>query len=213
VTFALEGLVSSETFWERYSERRRGVLAAAARLAERPYSGLGVTQQLVDLRRVATAWRKGTPQPLMLPDRLDRQPLLDVTAELRTACVAAHPPNHAFRHHRATAKQERTNQRRRSLAAVLGGLERATQQFESFLATPAAEAAERAALVLTGDAGQGKTHLLCDFAEQEVDAGRPATVSLANRFSGRQVWNDLAHDLGPGPGRLRGHARCHARGR
>ena len=187
MTFALEGLVSSETFWERYSERRRGVLAAVARLAEQRYSGLGVTQQLVDLRRVATAWHKGVPQPLMLPDRVDPRPLLEMTAALCTACVAAHPPNHAFRRYRGTAKQEHIEQRRRSLVANLGGLERATQQFESFLVTPAAVAAERGALVLTGDAGQGKTHLLCDFAEHEVDAGRPATVSLANRFSGRQV--------------------------
>lgn len=198
VTFALEGVVSSRTFWARYSERRRSVLVAATRLSEGSYSGLGVTQQLIDLRRTATAWRDGTPQPLAMPDRLDRQPLVDLTAALRVACVAAHPPNAGLRHQRDTVKRRRNEVRRRSLAAELGKLERAAQQFESFLDAPAAVAAERGALLLTGDAGQGKTHLLCDFAEREVDGGRPATVSLANRFFGRQVWNDLAHDLGLG---------------
>ena len=45
-------------------------------------------------------------------------------------------------------------------------------------------------------AGQGKTHLFCDVGQRAVLANRPAVVLLGGRFSGRQVWSDIAEQLG-----------------
>jgi hypothetical protein len=56
----------------------------------------------------------------------------------------------------------------------------------------AAKAAERGALLLTGEAGQGKTHLLCDVGERAVESDRPAMVLLGGRLSGRRFWTDCA---------------------
>ena len=41
---------------------------------------------------------------------------------------------------------------------------------------------DRRLLILTGDAGSGKTHLLCDLAEQRLDAGLPTVVLMGQRF-------------------------------
>ena len=46
----------------------------------------------------------------------------------------------------------------------------------------ATQAAEHGALLLTGEAGQGKTHLFCDVAQRAVKAGRPAIVYWAGSF-------------------------------
>lgn len=37
-------------------------------------------------------------------------------------------------------------------------------------------------LILTGDAGTGKTHLLCDLAKQRLEMGRPTVVLMGQRF-------------------------------
>lgn len=37
-------------------------------------------------------------------------------------------------------------------------------------------------VILTGDAGSGKTHLLCDLAKQRLDKGRPTIVLMGQRF-------------------------------
>ena len=51
-------------------------------------------------------------------------------------------------------------------------------------------------MLLTGDAGQGKTHLFCDAAKRAAQAGQPAVVLLAGRLSGRRVWREIADELG-----------------
>lgn len=37
-------------------------------------------------------------------------------------------------------------------------------------------------VILTGDAGSGKTHLLCDLAQQRINKGRPTVVLMGQRF-------------------------------
>ncbi|MEQ5842989.1 NACHT domain-containing protein [Paraburkholderia acidicola] len=37
-------------------------------------------------------------------------------------------------------------------------------------------------VILTGEAGSGKTHLLCDLAQQRLDRGRPTVVLMGQRF-------------------------------
>ena len=52
-------------------------------------------------------------------------------------------------------------------------------------------------LIVRGDAGTGKTHLLCDFASGRVQAGAPVVLLLGQWFSGPgEPWTQLLQQLG-----------------
>ena len=52
-------------------------------------------------------------------------------------------------------------------------------------------------LIVRGDAGTGKTHLLCDFARGRVQAGAPVVLLLGQWFSGPgEPWTQLLQQLG-----------------
>lgn len=52
-------------------------------------------------------------------------------------------------------------------------------------------------LIVRGDAGTGKTHLLCDFARQRVQAGAPVVLLLGQWFSAPgEPWTQLLQQLG-----------------
>jgi hypothetical protein len=61
---------------------------------------------------------------------------------------------------------------------------------------PGCSAAERQALFVEGEAGQGKTHLFCDVAEHLLAAGHPTVCLLGERFRGESPWARLAQLLG-----------------
>ncbi|MEM5431832.1 AVAST type 2 anti-phage system protein Avs2 [Cupriavidus oxalaticus] len=51
-------------------------------------------------------------------------------------------------------------------------------------------------VILTGDAGSGKTHLLCDLAKQRLDKGRPTVVLMGQRFlETSDPWIQALHQL------------------
>ena len=133
-----------------------------------------------------------------LPVRLGRDRLLELSATLQKAVNETYPPSPPRRKPRPSDRQARNNERRYSLQHYLGTLHRAIDSFEAFLRSGACVAAECGALMLTGEAGQGKTHLFCDAAKRATDAGRPGIVLLAGRMSGRRVWREIADQLGLG---------------
>ena len=52
-------------------------------------------------------------------------------------------------------------------------------------------------LIVRGDAGTGKTHLLCDFARERVQASAPVVLLLGQWFSGPgEPWTQLLQQLG-----------------
>ena len=198
IAFALEGLVLSEAYWKKFRAVRGAVVIAATGFDVSHYTGLGVTPQLRRLVRVWAEWRRNVPDRMALPARLDRKSLLGVTTALREAVNKAYPSDPPSRQRKATERQVRTDERRNSLRYYLGTLLRATAAFEALLRGSATEVAECRALLLTGEAGQGKTHLFCDVAARAVQMGRPAIVLLAGWLSGRNVWREIADRLGLG---------------
>ncbi|HYH05692.1 MAG TPA: AVAST type 2 anti-phage system protein Avs2, partial [Thermoanaerobaculia bacterium] len=54
--------------------------------------------------------------------------------------------------------------------------------------SPAAHAANTHAVVLDGDAGQGKTHLLFDVAERRITAKQPTVILLGGQFAKGDPW-------------------------
>ncbi|MXX38720.1 MAG: ATP-binding protein [Gemmatimonadetes bacterium] len=200
VAFALEGLARSETYWKRFHARRGAVLKAASHLTVSHYTGLGVTRQLQRLVTALAEWRHDVPSCIDLPARLDPETLLNATSIFGTAVSAAYPNDTLPRpkQRKTTKRQADTSERRRSLQYYLDRLLDALQDFEGLLESTATQAASHGALLLTGDAGQGKTHLFCDAAQRAVNDGRPAIVLLGGQFSGRHVWSEVADRLGLG---------------
>ena len=60
----------------------------------------------------------------------------------------------------------------------------------------AAEFANTRLLVLTGEAGTGKTHLLCDSAQRRVGTGAPTVLLMGQRFlSAEEPWTQALQQL------------------
>ena len=198
VAFALEGLARSDVYWQKYRALRGAVVIAAAKIDVSHSTGIGVTTQVRNLVRCLTKWRQEVPNHVTLPARLDRGRVLAVTREVHDAADVAYPSDPPRRQRKPTRRQVRTRERRSVLRHYLRTLNRALSAFENLLKSGASEAAERGALLLTGEAGQGKTHLFCAAAERAAAARQPAIVILAGRLSGRNVWSEIANLLGLG---------------
>ena len=198
VAFALEGLARSDVYWQKYRALRGAVVIAAAKIDVSHCTGIGVTTQVRNLVRCLTKWRQEVPNHVTLPARLDRGRVLAVTREVHDAARGAYPSDPPRRRRRPTKRQVHAQERKSILQHYLRTLNRALAAFETLLQSRASEAAERGTLLLTGEAGQGKTHLFCDAAERAVEARRPAIVVLAGRLSGRNVWSEIASQLGLG---------------
>ncbi|MFH9560703.1 hypothetical protein ACH4K7_30670 [Streptomyces globisporus] len=74
----------------------------------------------------------------------------------------------------------------------------ACERTRDFMQGAAAQAAEKRAWLLRGEAGQGKTHLLVDAARRAVDAGRPALVVFGQELSGQNALSEIAQKRGLG---------------
>ncbi len=72
----------------------------------------------------------------------------------------------------------------------------AVRDVEAFLDNSFTELAGRPAILLSGDAGTGKTHLFCDVARARIEAGHPTIVVLGQRFGAGSVWSQLLGALG-----------------
>ena len=196
--FALEGLARSETYWAKYQKLRAAVVVAANRIRVPCYTGLGVTKELRRLARCSAEWQQKVPRRVDLPLRVARRRLLELSEEFHTAVTEARPTDPPQPKRKQTAREKRNAEPRCALAHCLRTLHRAIDAFQTFLQSDASVAAESGALVLTGEAGQGKTHLFCDVAKRATDAGRPAILLLAGRLSGRRLWHEIADHLGLG---------------
>jgi hypothetical protein len=70
------------------------------------------------------------------------------------------------------------------------------REIEEFSESSPSEVAGRPAMLLTGEAGSGKTHLLCDVARLRVDAKLPTIVVLGQQLGRSDVWRQILERLG-----------------
>ncbi|WP_089777503.1 NACHT domain-containing protein [Haloferax massiliensis] len=68
--------------------------------------------------------------------------------------------------------------------------------FNNFVETSDLEVAETAGLKLLGDAGMGKTHLLCNVAKRRMKNGHPTVLMLGENFTNRSIWSQIIERLG-----------------
>ncbi len=200
VAFALEGLALSKAFWQKFRTRRGAVVKAVGQIDISHFTGIGVTRPLQRLTKAFAEWRREVPTCVELPKRLGQDRLLAISRDCRRAIYTAYPDQFGLDVPANIEKRSKHASERLSLLRhLLDVLARALRGFENILRSRAAEAAEHGTLLLTGEAGQGKTHLFCDAGERAVKADKPAVLLLAGRLSGRHVWTEIGEQLGLGP--------------
>ena len=189
VAFSLEGLARTPEYWQHYRNRRANVVRVGSAVRPNRHSGLGVTAAVRHLPSALERWRSVVGSVFGPSTPFPREDILAATLDLVTAVEAAWPP--------LTSGQDRKlDETRQSLLNALSRLRSALNEFTAFLEVPASVAVDRRALVMTGMAGQGKTHLFCEAGTRLIERGQPAVVVLGNRMSGRHAWSDVAQQLG-----------------
>ena len=71
-----------------------------------------------------------------------------------------------------------------------------TYGVQKFLGSDSARCANNPLLLLTGEAGTGKTHLLCAIAEERLQKNLPTFVFLAEEVNTRNPWESLLKEAG-----------------
>lgn len=90
--------------------------------------------------------------------------------------------------------------RPRNLRRKLQGVHEALALLKQFEATTAVKAARTGSLLITGEAGQGKTHLLIDATRRALAGGDLAICVLGEVLdAGRDILTQIAEHLGLGP--------------
>jgi len=90
-------------------------------------------------------------------------------------------------------------------------LQDALSEFIRFVTSKAATLSNNPLALLTGSAGSGKTHFLCDIAEQRLSDGKPTLILLARSISikNNDLWASIAGAI---PGKYSGSSlRSHLR--
>ena len=75
-------------------------------------------------------------------------------------------------------------------------LSSATEALLEFATSTEATVANRPALLLCGEAGQGKTHLLCDVADRDMQEDRPRILLHGSHFTEGEPWGQVVRLLG-----------------
>lgn len=83
----------------------------------------------------------------------------------------------------------------RELTSLFHSFSREATSFESFLESSQVKAEEATATVLYGDAGIGKSHLLCDLSLNRVRNNQPTIFLLGNQYGGGNPINFIKEAL------------------
>ncbi len=84
----------------------------------------------------------------------------------------------------------------RSAESKLLALMRRLHDLVEWTHDSSAEAANLGCLLVTGEAGSGKTHLFCDVAARRLAAGAPTVLALGQHFAPGEPWAQLIALLG-----------------
>ncbi|HET9198974.1 MAG TPA: hypothetical protein VFN92_12070 [Solirubrobacterales bacterium] len=133
----------------------------------------------------------------------------DATAEILNRAAdalgelseAVHPIAWPEEHRESSAKPRESNDDRdrtqaQGVVVRARKVEETIWNLRSVLKSSACQAAERRALFVEGEAGQGKTHLFCDVAERLLAVDHPVVAVLGERFRDSSPWRRLAELLG-----------------
>ncbi len=71
-----------------------------------------------------------------------------------------------------------------------------THSLQRFLGGDSAKCSNNPSLLLTGEAGTGKTHLLCAIAEERLQKNLPTFIFLAEEVNTRDPWSSILKEIG-----------------
>lgn len=69
---------------------------------------------------------------------------------------------------------------------------------QEYVGSPAFKVLSDPRLLVGGEWGTGKTHLLCDFSKLRIERGQATLLILAKNFHGKRIVADICHRLAPG---------------
>lgn len=87
------------------------------------------------------------------------------------------------------------NERWKDIRYQFRGIIEALDSIETFIFSVATEAYEIKSVVILGEAGIGKSHLLCDIAQKRIADDLPTVFLLGQRYSGGNPLNFIAEEL------------------
>jgi hypothetical protein len=93
-------------------------------------------------------------------------------------------------------EQRRLGERNRHLARIVDRFLTVLHGFGDFFTGIEARLASLPYLLLTGDAGTGKTHLFCDVAMRRIRAGAPTVLLNGIQFTDHEPWSQILQLLG-----------------
>lgn len=171
VSFAFEGLGRTEAFEDKLAEHVDDVVRTARRLHPSRDSGLAddLAVEVVDVAATVTS-------------------LVSVLAETPISGAAPldwneHVSGLRDAWQRLDTLHMKLLDREESLWSRALAVKSAVDDLMDFLASPAARLAATPLLFLSGDAGTGKTHLLCDVAERREEEGRPTVLVMGQQIA------------------------------
>ncbi|MDE2669824.1 MAG: hypothetical protein OXI51_09255 [Chloroflexota bacterium] len=192
VSFVFEGLGRTERFANRLSEHVAEVALATRRLSVNRESALTnelaaeVVSAAATVENLVAALEEAplegvTPldwdqQSMGLRDAWERLDTLHMELFRREEVLRSEKPDGA-----ATSRDSPWEGVQTLRLGVLD-VSHALDNLIEFLSSPAARLAATPLLFLTGDAGTGKTHLLCDVAERRVKEGLPTVLVMGQQI-------------------------------
>lgn len=196
---AIEGLARSDGFHRAFKSSRGAVVRALSKLNPSRYERLERRTELETILGIAEAWMFEVPSSLDPWELPNNQLWLERTNAMFDAITKAQPGEaQPVEKDMPTEEEHALGRLGTDLRRDLSRIEDALGSFAAFAQSAPARAAETRALFILGEAGQGKTHLVCDVANRMRDEGQPVAVILANRFSGQNVWAEVERQMGVG---------------
>ncbi len=199
-----DGLGRTSTFWLRLREQIRAIRDVTAKRsyvefpAEIDTDHQDVRAKLEAVVLAANRLEESPAGPLNFSE------LLAALKQADTAVQALSGKLHSIEESRRRAAEEAANRtlRRYSDEKLNECLHRLRDFFDAlesaveFLEGPQAALATGKNLLVAGDAGTGKTHLLCDAADQRAKIGLPTIVLFGEQFNGDDPWTSVIRLLG-----------------
>jgi hypothetical protein len=193
-----DGLGRSPAFYDRLVQLRAEIVKRARRAAQPPVKPPEVRQALAaSYQSLSEALDHVTQQLSGYASRstrlIDFSTLMRATSECETLISTCTRELSDFETQQAQKQglpgqviAERTRYRSESMFAYeksrLSQLHPALYEADEFFRGVTAKLANTPALLLRGDAGQGKTHLFCDVAKRRLGEGAPTILLLGQHF-------------------------------
>jgi hypothetical protein len=117
--------------------------------------------------------------------------LPEVERHLRVAVDTVREADKIFVPLRHSSSGRRWSREAIALYAQAHAAAHAVRRTHRFAGSEAARAAQERILLLTGRAGSGKTHLLCDAAERRTASGAPTVLLLGQDFSSKSLLSQV----------------------